>query len=237
MTPFRPLLALVLLSATPLMAQPLMAQPAAAPILLNLTTEGRVTRTPDIAELSAGVVSTAATASAALAENSRAMTAMVAALRKAGVANADIQTSNLSLNPQYRYENNRSPVLTGYQASNTVAVKVRAIADTGRLVDTLVSQGANQINGPSFSLDKPEAALDEARTSAVSTARARAALYARAAGLKVKRILSISEGSANQPPIPRPMMRVAMAEADMAAPVEPGEVALAVSVSISFELE
>lgn len=242
MLPARTLFLLGLVTAQPLVAPPLLAQTAMAhhmpaPTILSVNAEGRVSRAPDVAELSAGVLTTAPSASVALAENSRAMTAMVAALRKAGVASADIQTSNLSLQPQYRYEENRPPVLVGYQASNTVALKVRALAQTGKLIDTLVSQGANQISGPSFSLDKPEAALDEARMSAITAARARAELYARGAGLKVKRILSITEGGASQPPMPRPMMRMAMAEAAPAPPVEGGEVGLSVGLSVSFELE
>ena len=239
MSPAKSLLMLSLLAATPLVAQPAHhgAPPTPLPILLSLTAAGRVTRPPDLAELSAGVLSAAPTASAALAENNRAMAAMVAALRKAGIASADIQTSNLSLQPQYRYENNRPPVLVGYQASNTVVLRVRKLDQTGQLIDTLVAQGANQISGPSFSLDRPEAALDAARTAAITAARDRAGLYARAAGLKVKRILSITEGGASQPPSPAPMMRTAMAEAAPAPPVEGGEVALGVSVSVSFELE
>ena len=226
-----------------LLAAPLAAQPAPPPAfvplptLLTLTAEGRVTRTPDQAELSAGVVTNAATAADALAGNSRAMTAMVAALRKAGVAAADLQTSNLSLNPQYRYENNRAPVLTGYQAANTVRVKVRNLAGTGALVDAMVAAGANQINGPSFSLSRPEAALDEAREAAIKAARARADLYARAAGMKVVRIQSIVEGGA-VPPEPMPMLRMAaMAESAPPPPVEAGAVDMTVSLNVSFELE
>jgi uncharacterized protein YggE len=228
-----PLLSIMLLAA-PVAAQP---APAPRPTILSLSAEGRVAAQPDLAELSAGVVSSAATAAAAMADNSRAMTAMVAALRKAGVAAADIQTSNLSLNPQYRYESNKPPVLTGYQASNTVNLKVRNLAGTGALIDAMVAAGANQINGPSFSLASPEAALDEARAAAVATARARAEIYAKAAGLKVKRIDSITEGHA-MPPQPRPMMRMAMADSVAAAPpVEAGEVGLTVSVNVNFELE
>src|SRR3546814_7625981 len=103
----------------------------------------------------------------------------------------DIQTSSLNLNPQYRYQENQPPQLVGYQASNTVQVTVRRIAESGRIVDMLVASGSNQISGPSLSIDKPDAAFDEARTKAVAKARARAELYARAAGLRVKRILSI----------------------------------------------
>jgi uncharacterized protein YggE len=232
----RLLITVLMLAASPAAAQPAMA--AKPPTTLSLSVEGRVTRTPDLVQLSGGVVTTAPTAADAMAQNAKAMTAVVAAVRKAGVADRDIQTSNLSLQPQYRYENNRSPVLTGYQASNTVNLRVRNIASTGALIDALVSNGANQIQGPNFSLDKPEAALDEARQAAIATARSRARLYADAAGMKVSRILEISEASAMSPQ-PRPMMRMAAAEADMAAapPVEAGEVGLGIIVNVTFALE
>jgi uncharacterized protein YggE len=232
------LVAAILLSSSPLMAQT-HAMPAhmPKPTTLTLSAEGRVTRASDLVELSGGVLTTAPTASAAMAENAKLMTAVVAAVRKAGVADRDIQTSSLSLQPQYRYENNQPPILTGYQANNTVNLKVRKIADTGALIDTLVKNGANQIQGPNFILDKPEAALDEARKAAMAAARTRAKLYADAAGMKVKRIVEISEAGAMSP-MPRPMMRMA-AESDVAAapPVEAGEVGLGVTVNVTFELE
>ncbi|WP_439532773.1 SIMPL domain-containing protein [Polymorphobacter sp.] len=206
------------------------------PTTLSITAEGRVMRAPDVVQLSGGVVTTAPTAAAAMAENNKLMTAVVAAVRKSGIADRDIQTSNLSLQPQYRYENNQPPVLTGYQASNTVNLKVRKIASAGALIDALVTNGANQIQGPNFSLDKPEAALDEARTAAVATARARAELYAKAAGMRVKRIVEIGE-SGSMMPQPQRMMRMAADEASAAPPVEGGEVGLVINVNVTFELE
>jgi len=225
----------VMFSAAPLAAQT--PTPQAKPTTLSLSAEGRVTRVPDMVQLSGGVLTTAPTAAAAMAENARAMTAVVAAVRRAGVADRDVQTSSLSLQPQYRYENNQPPILTGYQASNTVNLKIRKIDDTGALIDALVKNGANQIQGPNFSLDKPEAALDEARKAAMVTAQSRAALYAAAANMRVKRIAEISESGAMSP-MPRPMMRMA-AESDMASapPVEAGEVGLGVTVNVTFELE
>lgn len=205
--------------------------------LLTLTAEGQTTRTPDVAEVSTGVVTTAPTAAAAMRDNAARMNAVVDAVKKAGVADRDIQTSGLNLSPQYRYENNQPPVLTGYQASNTVSLRIRNIADTGKLLDALVAVGANQINGPNFVVDKPEAALNEARVAAVKTGRARADLYAGAAGLKVKRIVSITEAGGFDPG-PRPMMmKAAMEAAPAASPVAPGEVALNVNVTMTFELE
>ncbi|GGE00067.1 SIMPL domain-containing protein [Polymorphobacter glacialis] len=204
---------------------------------LTVVAEGRSLRTPDIAEVSGGVVTTALTAAAAMRENAVRMNAVVAAVKKAGIADRDVQTSGLSLQPQYKYENNQAPVLTGYQATNTVALRIRKIADTGKLLDTLVGVGANQISGPNFRVEAEEAALDEARVAAMGTARARAELYAKAAGLRVKRIASIAEAGGFEPR-PQPMMvrQAKMADA-MASPVAPGEVALSVNVTVVFELE
>ena len=207
------------------------------PTLLTVAAEGRVTRAPDIAEVTGGVVTVAPTAAAAMADNARRMTAVVAAVKKAGIAERDIQTTGLNLQPQYSYADNQPPALTGYQAVNTVSLRIRALADAGRLLDTLVSVGANQIGGPNFSVDAADAALDEARLSAVQAARARAELYARAAGLRIRRIASISEGGGSEPG-PRPMMappRAMMVGA--APPVAPGEIALAITVTMVFELE
>lgn len=221
------------------LAAPAMAAETATgmtPTSLTLTATAQVARAPDLVTLSGGVSTSAPTAAAAMAENARTMTAVIAAVKKAGVAERDVQTQGLSLQPQYSYES-RKQVLTGYQASNTVRLRLRDVANVGALLDTLVKAGANQISGPDFALDKPEAALDEARREAVAMAQARAALYAQAAGMKVVRIADISEGSIGTPE-PRPMMRsMAVAEDSGAPPVQPGEVSLGVSLTVRFELE
>jgi uncharacterized protein YggE len=111
------------------------------------------------------------------------------------------------------------------------------LGDAGKLIDVAIKAGANEVQGPEFTLANSDAALDEARTAAVATARARAELYAKAAGLKVKRIASISEGAGAPELGPRPIMRMAMAEAGAAPPVQPGELSLSAQVTISFELE
>lgn len=210
-----------------------------AETLLTISATGESTRTPDIATISAGVITDAADARGALSANSAQMARVVAALKKAGIAERDIQTSNINLNPQYSYEERRSPRLVSYQAVNTVSVKIRNLARTGDVIDALVTEGANQVNGPTFSLDKPEAATDEARIDAMTRARARADLYAKAAGMRVKRIVSISEGVGYQPPYPMPMLAMKMEAADAGAapPVAPGEVGMNASVTVVFELE
>ncbi len=209
---------------------------APAPTTLMIVAEGRVARAPDIAELSGGVMTMAPTAAAAMADNARQMTAVAAAVKRAGIADRDIQTTGLNLQPQYRYGDNQPPVLTGYQASNTVSLRIRKLAEAGRIVDTLVAAGVNQISGPNFRVDDSSAALDEARLSAMKTARSRAMLYAAAAGMKVKRIAAISESGGEQPG-PRPMIMTMRAKEADSTPIAPGEVALTINVAVTFELE
>lgn len=204
--------------------------------VLEISADGTSTRIPDLAVIQAGVVTQAATAGDAMRQNSTRMATVLAALRRAGIAERDIQTSSVSLSPQYRYAQNEPPAITGYQASNQVTVRFRDIAKSGTILDALVSQGANNISGPNLTIDKPEAALDEARTAAVATARARAELYAKAAGLRVDRILSISESSAMPVP-PRPMMMARMEAAADATQVVAGESELTVSLSVRFVLK
>lgn len=206
--------------------------------MLEVSADGTSTRTPDLAVIQAGVVTQAPTAADAMRQNSARMTTVLAALRRAGVAERDIQTSNISLSPQYRYAENQPPVITGYQASNQVSVRFRDIGKSGTILDALVREGANNISGPNLTIDKPEAALDEARTAAVATARARAELYARAAGLRVDRILSISEGGALPPPMPMPQAGLARFSADKAeTQIAAGEQELRVSLSVRFLLK
>jgi uncharacterized protein YggE len=217
------------------------ARPVMMPLdgtMLEVAADGTSTRTPDLAVIQAGVVTQAATAGDAMRQNSARMTTVLGALRRAGVAERDIQTSSIALSPQYRYAENQPPVITGYQASNQVSVRFRDIAKSGTILDTLVREGANNISGPNLTIDKPEAALDEARTAAVATARARAELYAKAAGLRVDRILSISEGGASSPPMPMPQAGLARFSADKAeTQIAAGEQELRVSLSVRFLLK
>jgi uncharacterized protein YggE len=203
---------------------------------LDIVASGEVSAVPDIATVGAGVVTQAPTAAAAMSENASRTAATVAAIRKAGVADRDIQTTSISLSPQYRYADNQPPVITGYQASSRVSVRFRDIRKAGPILDSLVAAGANQIDGPALSIDKPEPLLDQARQKAVADARARADLYARAAGLSVKRIVAISEGSFEQAPRPMPMMMMARGKEAADTSVEAGEQKLSISLSVTFEL-
>jgi uncharacterized protein YggE len=222
--------------AAPAAAQPIAMQ-AITGTRLDVVATGEVRRVPDIATINAGVVTQAPTASEAIRGNATRMASVRAALRRAGIADRDIQTSQISLNPEYRYAENQPPRLVGYQASNQVSVRFRDIAETGEILDALVGQGANQINGPSLGIDRPEAALDEARTLAVANARSRAELYARALGMRIKRILSVSEpGIVHMPPIPVMRMEAANAR-DASTQIDPGEQTLTVNLTVSYELE
>ena len=204
---------------------------------LDVSALGEATRVPDIATISAGVVTRAATARAALAQNATRMERVRAALKRAGIADRDIQTSNISLNPEYRYDRDQPPRLTGYTASNQVNVRFRDIASTGEILDALVAEGANQINGPSLTIDKPEQALDEARLKAIANGRARADLYARALGMRVVRLLSVSESGGYAVPPPMPMYARAEMAQDASSKIDPGEQKVQVSVAMSFELQ
>jgi len=237
------LLAAMALAATAIPAVAV-AQSPAVPVAvisgtrLDVSATGEVTRVPDIAIISAGVQTLQPTATAAIEENAARMERVRAALKRAGIEDRDIQTSSINLNPEYQYDQNRPPRLTGYRATNTVNVKFRDLKRTGAILDALVAEGANQINGPNLTIDKPESALDEARTKAIANGRARADLYARALGMRVVRLISVSEGGGYNVPPPMPMV-AQMAERSGSADskIDPGTQQLQVNVSMSFELQ
>ncbi|WP_380782251.1 SIMPL domain-containing protein [Sphingomonas sp. R86520] len=208
----------------------------AAGTVLDVTAEGHTTRTPDLATIRAGVVSQSPTAAAALSDNAQRMGKVLTALKQAGVAPRDIATSSVGLSPQYRYADNQPPVITGYQATNTVSVRFRDVAKSGTILDTLVAQGANQIDGPNLSIDKPETALDEARTDAIAQAKRRADLYAKAAGLRVSRIVSIAELGQDTGGSPQPMFMARAAMAKDSTQIAPGEKDVTVTLSVRFLL-
>lgn len=204
---------------------------------LSISAQAEAKRVPDVARISAGVVTQAGDANAAMRANAEQMDKVMAAIRAAGITERDVQTSGISLNPQYRYAENQPPTITGYQASNTVSLTVRDVARLGRVLDALAASGANQIHGPSFEIDQPEAVYDEARQAALAKAQARADMYARTLGLRVRRIVSISEGGGFSPPVP--MMRAMAMDAGYASKetaVSPGETTLSANLDVVFEL-
>ena len=205
---------------------------------LNLAAYGETRVAPDMATISLGVMTEGKTAQAAMQANAARMTQVIDALKRAGIAAKDIQTSGLNLNPQYVYEQNQPPRLTGYQASNQVAVIVHDLARLGPAVDATVGAGANQVNGISFGLDDPTAAENAAREAAVKALAAKADLYARATGHRVLRLVTLSEGSSSFPaPPPMPMAEFASARAQkVGTPVSAGELKVRVDITGLYEL-
>ncbi|MEJ2409404.1 MAG: SIMPL domain-containing protein [Novosphingobium sp.] len=211
--------------------------------LLQINAQGTTTREPDMAAFSAGVTTRGETASAALAENAMRMNKVIAALKRAGIAAKDIQTRNLAVNPIYSqptrrpdgsYDNDERRIVA-YQADNQLSVRQRKLDDYGKVIDALVSAGANQVNGPEFTLSQPEAAEDEARIDAIKEARRRADLYAQAAGLHVVRILAIAESGGHNPQIMVAASKRMMADS-APSPVAAGEVDVKVNLNVRFEL-
>lgn len=206
---------------------------------LVVTGTGEASARPDIAVISAGVVVQSGTASAALADNSRAMEAVLQQLRTSGLADADVQTSQFSVTPLYEQqpperEITAPPRIIGYQVSNRVTARVRDIDRLGAVLDALVGAGATNLDGPWFDIADPEQVLGAARDAAVADALARARRYAAAAGARLGEIISIEEAGAFVPP-PRPMMRAEAMAADV--PIAPGQTELSASVTITFAIE
>lgn len=218
------------------------AQPSAGSMFqtttLNLSAYGETRVVPDKATINLGVVTEAPTAAGALAANNEKMNSVIAALRKAGIAERDIQTSGLNLNAQYDYVQNEPPKLRGYQASNQVTITVNDLAKLGAAVDATVKAGANQVNGISFGLKDPSAAENAARQEAVKALAAKADLYAKATGHRVSRLVNLSEGGGYMPsPPPAPMMAYArMEKADAGAPIAAGELNVRVDITGLYEL-
>ena len=204
---------------------------------LNLSASGESKVTPDLATITLGVQTDGATAAGAMSANAVQMNKVIAALKKAGIAERDIQTSNLSVNPQYVYVENNPPKLSGYQANNQVTIQVRDLTKLGQTVDATVGAGATNVGGISFGLQDPKAAEDAARLDAVKALQAKADLYARATGYKIVRLVSLGEGG-GYTPSPPPMPMYAMARMDKAesSPVSAGELKVRVDVSATYEL-
>jgi len=233
-------LALTFAAAPAVLAQ---AAPPAADTMFrattfNLSAYGETRVEPDMATITLGVMTEGKTAAEAMAANATRMTAVVASLKKAGIAEKDIQTSNLNLNPQYRYEQNKPPMLTGYQASNQVTVRVLDLKKLGAAVDATVSAGASQVHGISFGLLDPTTAENAAREAAVKALAAKVDLYAKVTGHRVTRLVSLSEGGGYTPPPPMPMMEMAAARgfAKDSTPVQGGQLTVRIDISGLYEV-
>lgn len=203
--------------------------------------EGHSAIAPDMAIITLSVVKDAKTAREALDANNADMAAVLKALKEDGIEARDLQTSGFTINPQYSYPSsndgqNRPPELVGYQVVNGLSIRVRDLSKLGEIIDKSVTLGVNQGGSIQFTNDKPDAAITEARKAAVVDAKAKAETLTEAAGVKLGRVIEISEVVGR--PQPMVMARASMKEfAGDAVPVEGGENSYAVTVTVTFGIE
>lgn len=217
---------------SPMQVHAMAAQPA-----LNLSAYGEVKIAPDMATITFGVTTEAPTAQAAMADNATRMQQVFAALRRAGIAERDIQTSGLNLSAQYDYQQNEPPRLRGYQASNRVTVTINDLTKVGTTADAVVSAGVNQIDGISFGLKDSKAAEDQARILAVRAVQDKARLYAEALGVELGPIRSLNEGGGYTPQPPVMFTGARMAMADSAStPVAAGEMTVRIDITATYDI-
>lgn len=203
-------------------------------ILLEVSAEGEAKGIPDIAEFSTGVTSDGGTARAALAANAAVAQRLVAAIELSGIAARDVRTSSVSVRPRFRVEKNGedSQAILGYRASNQLTVTVRDVAKAPALVDALTAAGATDLDGPSFRFADDVPLTARARGAAVAAARREAADYAAALGMRVGRVLRVSERAARSDG----GSDIVVTGSRVAAPIRPGEQAVTVTVWIDFAL-
>lgn len=220
--------------------------------LINVNGTGEVKVVPDLATLQVAVETTGETARAAQEQNARAMQGVIAVLRRMGIAEKDIQTTQLSLYPIYEevppkpepvpgpgeprlgLPEPKPPRIIGFRAENNVQITVRKLDDLGRVVDAVTEAGANRIQGMSFGLSDPKPWQDTALEQAVADARRQAELVARAAGVQIKGVRNISVHGGGIP-IVRGAMALAAEGYGGGPPVMPGEMTIQVGVSMTFE--
>lgn len=205
--------------------------------LISVTGEGRATAPPDMATIHTGVVTQAPSASEALDQNNEAMERIMSVLEQQQIAPKDIQTSTFNVSPVYKQDRQgrQQPEIVAYQVTNQVRVNVRDLSKLGQALDALVEAGSNRLSGISFEIEDLREVLNQARQRAVADARHRAETYAEAAGVKVGKVLTISEQPVG---IPRPVYQARALAAEAAAvPVAAGEQELQVTVQVEFALE
>ncbi len=202
---------------------------------------GEMVAKPDIAYITSGVITQAKTAGQAMDQNSKAMEQVIATLKKAAIADKDIQTSSFSVQPQYFYDKKnryRPREIIGYKVSNQVTVTVRNLAKLGDILDKVISVGANKLGNISFSIANPKPLLNEARKLAIADAIKKAKLYTEAANIKLGAIISITEGSVYRPQ-PRFYARAMAAPParKRSVPVQAGTQKTSVRVNVTWTLE
>jgi uncharacterized protein len=187
---------------------------------------GSVDAVPDIAAFAFGVTTEAKTAAAALAQNADAATKVIAAVKRAGIADKDLQTQSVSLSPRYT---DRGDEILGYTASNTVSAILRNLGNAGVVIDAAVAAGANNVSGPSLSRADTDALYRAALKEAVAAARTKAVALGEAGHFSVGKIDSVVEGT-NEP------MPVSDRSAAPTTPIEPGTQQITATVAVSFEI-
>lgn len=213
----------------------------AIPESVSVSGTGRATVTPDRFTFSVGVQTVANTVDDAVSQNNRKVAAVIAALKQAGAADADIQTSNFQIWPQQDYQEGRLPRILGYQVSNTISVRSTKVDTAGKLLGVAISAGVNHSSGINFEVADPARGRDQGLRSAFDDARAKATLLAAAAGRTLGRAILISEGTTQYPqPYPTPQRAMVM-EARAGAvsgdvPVESGTQERTYMVTVTFEL-
>jgi uncharacterized protein len=235
----KPLLRLAALCAAILLAAPVLAQ-SDFPPAISVTGEASISVPPDRAEIDAGVTSDAKTAREASDANNTAMAKVLAALKSAAIDEKDVQTSRLSLQPQYAAPSSSGrpgpSAIVGYRASNRVAIRLKDVARVAGVIDTLVAAGANDVGNINFLVSNASKLLDDAREKALSDARRKAEIYAKAAGVTLGQPLSISEGGAPGP-VFRAKMALPVATASAPTPIAQGEETLSISVSVTWAIK
>jgi uncharacterized protein len=208
---------------------------------ISVTGMGRVVISPDVADLRVGVSVNRPTVKAARQAAAASMSKVVAALKKLGIADADIQTTILSLEPVYDYSTNTNPPrLTGYQLQNAVAVTVRDLDKVGDAIDDSLAAGATTFDGVSFRVEDPAKAEAQAREAAMAQAKSKAETLAKGAGVSLAGVASISETAA---PVPYPvyygarMAAPAAADKSIPTPVEAGSNEVTVTVAVSYLIQ
>ena len=208
---------------------------------LSVSGRGEVALAPDMAMISFAVERNAPSAKEALAANNAAMSAVFDAMKTAGIAERDLQTNNFSIQPIYVYPRNndgtQEPTLTGYRVYNGLTVRVRDLTMVGDILDQSVQLGVNSGGNISFGNDDPSGALNDARIEAMKDAIAKAKTLTEAAGVKVGKVLSISENSNMQRPVPMAMARMEMKIASDSVPVAGGENEYSVDVNVTFAID
>jgi uncharacterized protein YggE len=219
----KPLYALLVLLAAGLTAR--------AEVAVNV--HGEVSTVPDSGHISAGVITDGKTAADALDANNKAMRKLLDRLKALGIDPRDVQTASFNLTPKYRYPKDAAPELIGYTVNHQLSILVKKLDQAGVVMDDLVKDGANQVNGITFAVKDTQKLLDEARKLAIADARRKAEIYAAGAGVKLGKVLRISEVEVGYP-VPRMLSREEFAKGGV--PLATGELKLSINVTVAWEI-